>query len=60
MTTQNVTLSAAKAQKRVVREDLYDRYESAMTDRQTEFIVVTYIRKGSAFGTPAKATLDTT
>lgn len=60
MTTQNVTLTATRAQKRVVREDLYDRYESDITDPQTEFICITYIRKGSAFGTPAKATLDTT
>ena len=60
MATQNVTLTAARAQKTVIREDLYDRYESAMTDKETEFVCIAYIRKGSAFGTPAKATLDTT
>ena len=60
MGTQNVTLSAARAQKKVIREDLFDRYESDMTDPDTEFICIAYIRKGSSFGTPAKTTLNTT
>ena len=59
MATQDVTLTAARAQKTVIREDLYDRYESAMTDKDTEFICIAYIRKDSSFGTPAKTTLNT-